>query len=97
MDREVGEHRKQLNCERHETGFETFVCEHLAENPQQEWFSTLPTEDNPWPDAWCKSCDSLFQREGEWNEQNESTLKARLLCHICYQEQRAKSLKNISR
>ena len=78
---------QQIACETHGAAFKTYVCEHLAANPQQEWFSRDPEEGNPWPDAWCAICDEQFMRDGEWKEQN--TCKIVLLCHHCYEAKRS--------
>jgi hypothetical protein len=80
---------QEIICEAHGKGADTFVCEHLVSNPRQEWFSAEPSEENPWPDAWCLRCHESFEREGEWNEKNEDTLKATLLCSSCYESKRA--------
>ncbi len=82
--------RSQIACANHTTGFETFVCQHLVENPSQEWFSENPTESNPWPDSWCVTCNQAFEEQGEWNGQNEWRMKIKLLCHRCYESARAK-------
>jgi hypothetical protein len=81
--------RAEISCARHAAGFETFVCQHLLENPSQEWFSDTPDESNPWPDAWCTICNEAFNEQGEWNEQNEGRMKIKLLCHRCYEAARA--------
>jgi hypothetical protein len=47
--------------QRPETGFETYVCEHLLIETEQEWSSDLPTEATPFPDAWCAKCEAAFQ------------------------------------
>lgn len=80
---------KQVECTDHGTGFSTYVCEHLASNPVQEWFSREADEEHKWPDAWCAACDVFFQEQGEWNEKNESKLKIKLLCHHCYERLRS--------
>src|ERR1035438_9277600 len=61
------------NCAEHGAGFETFICEHLAQNPRQRWYSAEVSDENPWPDAWCRSCNLVFELEGEWNESNART------------------------
>jgi len=76
---------RTLTCDVHGTGEQTYVCEHLLANPRQEWYSDLPTEEKPWPDAWCAKCDHVFQEQGEWNEHNEGRIKIQLLCHHCYE------------
>lgn len=80
---------KQIDCATHGGGFSTYVCEHLAANPAQEWFSRERDDAHPWPDAWCALCDAFFQAEGEWNEKNEGKLKVKLLCHHCYATKRS--------
>jgi len=80
---------KQVECADHGTGFATYACEHLVSNPAQEWFSREPDEEHKWPDAWCSTCDTFFQEQGEWNEKNESKLKIQLLCHHCYERLRS--------
>jgi hypothetical protein len=87
-----GKGKKPINCNTHGSAHETYVCEHLIANPRQQWFSQEPDLENPWPDAWCAICDSFFQEQGEWNKQNEKNLKIKLLCHLCYEVFRAKSL-----
>jgi hypothetical protein len=81
----------RIECNDHGTGFETFICGHLASNPAQEWFSREASEDNLWPDAWCASCNVEFLKEGEWNERNEVGLNVMLLCHRCYEFARSQS------
>jgi hypothetical protein len=88
--------RTEITCDSRTAGFETFVCQHLVENPSQEWFSDTPTESNPWPDAWCTICNEAFKEQGEWNGQNESRMKIKLLCHRCYGSARAKKTRSIS-
>lgn len=74
-----------VECGEHGEAQATYVCEHLAENPSQEWYCDIPAEDNPWPDAWCAKCNAIFLREGEWNERNESEMRIKLLCAGCYE------------
>jgi hypothetical protein len=78
---------KQIDCETHGPAFKTYVCEHLASDPKQEWFAREPEEGNPWPDAWCGACDEQFMREGQWTDQNHC--KIVLLCHHCYETKRS--------
>jgi hypothetical protein len=75
----------KVTCDKHGEAYATFVCQHLAKNPAQEWFSRVPTKENPWPDAWCGECDVEFLKFDEWNEQNEACLGPSLLCHNCYE------------
>jgi hypothetical protein len=78
----------QIDCDTHGRAFSTYVCEHLAANPRQQWFSEKPEESAPWPDAWCKQCDAVFQEDGNWNGKNEERIKIKILCHYCYESAR---------
>lgn len=82
---------EQVKCSDHGTGYETFACEHLVSNPAQGWFSSEPNEDRRWPDAWCVVCDAYFREQNEWNDQNSSKMKVRLLCHLCYERIRSQA------
>ena len=73
----------QIECASHGPAFKAYVCEHLAENPKQEWFSREPEDGNPWLDAWCTDCDARFLRDGAWTDDNQCRIV--LLCHHCYE------------
>jgi hypothetical protein len=82
---------EEVECDDHGCGFATYVCEHLVSNPDQQWFSDEISEENKWPDAWCATCESFFQEQGEWNESNESKMRIKVLCHYCYERMRSKA------
>jgi hypothetical protein len=86
-----GKQMKRINCGTHGMAYETFVCEHLIANPEQQWFSQKPNEENQWPDSWCAACETAFREQGGWNDQNKSGPKVSLLCHYCYHAFRARS------
>ncbi len=91
-DSEVPKAAEQIQCATHGSGFSTFVCQHLAADPAQRWFSATANDENKWPDAWCAFCNIFFEQEGEWNEKNESKMSAKLLCHHCYERLRSQPL-----
>ena len=78
-----------IECETHGQAFETFICVHLAADPQQAWYSSEANEEDRWPDSWCSVCHEAYQQQGEWNDKNESGLKVKLFCHRCYESHRA--------
>lgn len=79
----------RIQCGRHGDAFQTFLCNHLAEDPAQTWYSTPPGPDDQWPDSWCSLCHVAFLREGRWNDKSEAELDVKLLCHHCYETHRA--------
>jgi hypothetical protein len=81
-----------IQCSEHGEMNAAYICEHLAADPKQQWFCAYPSEDNPWPDAWCGQCDAEFRKEGEWNERNEGTAKIKIVCNGCYEEGIASSV-----
>jgi hypothetical protein len=81
----------RVACSAHGSGFQTYVCEHLVTKPEQEWFSSEPSETDSWPDAWCGSCNAFFEEQGKWNKKNEGKIKINLLCHYCYEQKRAQA------
>lgn len=74
-----------IQCSQHGESAAAYVCEHLAVNPEQQWFGDYPSEENQCPDAWCERCDAAFQKEGAWNENNEGTAKIKMICTGCYE------------
>jgi hypothetical protein len=83
---------KQVSCEIHGKATTTFVCSHLASHPVQSWHSAFPSDDNPWPDAWCDECNIVFLREGEWNDKNADGVDLKILCHFCYERAQGSSV-----
>lgn len=85
-----------LHCDEHGEAYPTYVCGHLSHHPIQRWFSDVPTPDEPYPDAWCASCNAEYLSEGEWNERNSGCLDLSILCHRCYEDARASSVESLS-
>ena len=81
-----------IECPVHGTTSGAYICSHLMNEPRQRWFCDYPSQDNPWPDAWCSACERVFQTEGEWNENNEDDVDIRLVCGRCYEEQKGSSV-----
>jgi hypothetical protein len=82
---------RTIVCSTHGDAHPTYLCEHLVANPVQRWHCGYPSQENPWPDAWCPVCDMEYLKEGEWNENNEGNLKIKLACHHCYESFRSQS------
>ena len=81
---------KKVTCGTHGEAYEAYVCEHLIGASGLKWYSHEPSEENPWPDAWCGRCHTEFEREGEWNETSEASVNIKLICHQCYERTKAK-------
>lgn len=85
-----------ISCDTHGETYRTFICGHLAANSTQRWFCNLPSEADPWPDAWCEKCEAALIAEGEWNERSEAELDLKLICHCCYESMMAQSLDSLT-
>lgn len=81
-----------ITCPTHGESQFAYVCKHLIANPAQKWHCGYPEEDDPWRDAWCSACNEAFEREGEWNENNEGVAEIGLLCGHCYEDGIAQSV-----
>jgi hypothetical protein len=84
-----------IRCAEHGDATATYVCEHLAMDPEQRWYCDYPSESNRWPDAWCQQCDAEFRKEGERNEKNEQAVKIKVICNYCYESGHASSIESV--
>ena len=76
---------EKVSCDTHGEAYEAYVCKHLVGASGLTWHSHEPSEEHPWPDAWCGQCHVAFEREGEWNEKSEVGVNIKLICHQCYE------------
>jgi len=85
---------KKVECCEHGESIATFVCQHLINCENTQWYSCKPDDEAPWPDSWCGKCPQHFDAEGEWNEESEVAAELsgniKLLCHHCYERIRSK-------
>ncbi len=88
----MSDSEQNVECPVHGTTDGAYICTHLMNDPLQPWFCDYPSEDNPWPDAWCGACEQVFQTEGEWNENNEDGAEIRLVCSRCYDDHQGSSV-----
>jgi hypothetical protein len=85
-----------IQCATHGQATATYICGHLFSNSKQHWISDFPSEDEPWPDAWCERCDVEYLKKDEWNETNQSCLQLRLICAHCYEQRLGDSIDSLS-
>lgn len=50
-----------------------------------------PTEEAPFPDAWCDDCELIRAAHDGWNEESEKLVKIVLLCSGCYERSRIRN------
>lgn len=81
----MSDSESQIECACHGRTPSTFVCEHLQTGAGCG-FHDSGAEDDPWPDAWCDSCNVVLERDGEWTDDNSPELA--ILCTGCYERVR---------
>lgn len=70
----------------------TFVCSHLAEHAAGQGFNhDEPTEEEPFPDAFCDNCDAILEAEQGWTDAAEELITISLICSGCYELSRIRN------
>jgi len=81
-----------IECPIHGEAEETLVCSHLTEHMAGLGFNREePSEENPFPDAWCDDCDLIYQAHDGWNDESAKLLEVRVLCSGCYEKTRIRN------
>lgn len=82
----------KIQCETHGECEATYVCSHLTGEAAGLGFNgDEPTEENPFPDAWCDDCELIFVAHDGWNDESEKLAKIVLLCSGCYERTRIRN------
>ena len=82
----------KIHCEIHGENQSTYVCSHLVGDAAGLGFnSDEPTEDNPFPDAWCDNCELIRAATGDWDDESQELVKISLLCSRCYERARIRN------
>jgi hypothetical protein len=82
----------KMECSTHGDCYQTFVCAHLLGESAGLGFNREdPTDDNPFPDAWCDNCQIIFEAHGEWTDAAQELVKISLLCSGCYEGARIRN------
>jgi hypothetical protein len=82
----------KMQCATHGECWQTFVCTHLTGATAGLGFNRNdPTDDKPFPDAWCDDCERIRKAHDGWNEESEKLTKIVLLCSGCYERARIRN------
>jgi hypothetical protein len=82
----------KIECVIHGECQKTFVCNHLLGETAGLGFNRDdPSDDNPFPDAWCDDCELIRAAHGEWNDESQKLVKISLLCSGCYERARIRN------
>jgi hypothetical protein len=83
---------KKIECDVHGESEKAYVCCHLAGNPAGMGFNrNEPTDEDPFPDAWCDECERVRVAHDGWNEELEKVAHITLICSGCYERARIRN------
>lgn len=74
-----------IYCDTHGETEKAYVCNHLKGDSSGLGFHCEdPSEENPYPDAWCDACESIRATHGGWDPVPKGLCKIVVLCSGCY-------------
>jgi hypothetical protein len=83
---------EKISCETHGETDQTFVCAHLPGNTSALGFNCEePTDEMPFPDAWCDDCEIIRSARDGWDEIPDELIKIVLICSGCYERARIRN------
>ncbi len=75
-----------VHCDTHGETQQTFACEHLTGESFGLGFNRDdPSDENPFPDAWCDNCEIIRATHDGWDNVPDELCKIVLLCSGCYE------------
>lgn len=79
-----------IHCETHGESTEAFVCDHLTDDTAAGlgFNRNEPSDNAPYPDAWCDDCEVIRQAHQGLNENSQKLVRICLLCSGCYERAR---------
>lgn len=81
-----------IHCDRHGDNRKAFICKHLLLSSGLDFVSDAAGPDNPYPDAWCSSCERIrIESGGEFSDEYARSL-IKLVCGDCYNEIKARHI-----
>jgi hypothetical protein len=86
-----------VHCATHGETDKAYVCAHLIGDSNGLGFNRNdPTDDNPFPDAWCDDCEIIRVTSDGWDEQSEKLAGIKLICSGCYRRARIRNTRTAS-
>lgn len=81
-----------IHCDTHGETEKTYVCVHLTGEDTGLGFNRkVPSDDNPFPDAWCDDCERIREEYDGWDDVPDGLCKIVLLCARCYERGRIRN------
>jgi hypothetical protein len=87
---------QKIQCVSHGEREQAFVCSHLlGETAGLGFDRNEPTDNDPFPDAWCDDCELIRAAHNGWNDQSEKLVKISLPCSGCYERARIRNTRTL--
>lgn len=84
----------KIICDTHGESEKAFVCKHLLGETTALGFNhDDPSNENPFPDAWCDDCEIIRAEYGGWDDVPDDLCKISLLCSGCYERARIRNMR----
>jgi hypothetical protein len=82
-----------MECPIHGKGKPAFICQHLQHGSGLGFFTpgVAPTADDPWEQGWCKACEEMALKTGDWNDESEAFAAFRWVCVGCFEQARKRN------
>ena len=75
-----------IQCRTHGETQSTYVCNHVINPAAGRGFNRDdPSDDNPFPDAWCDDCEIIFQAHDGWTDEAQKLAEIVMICSGCYE------------
>lgn len=91
--------KKIVECANHGPQDAAFVCIHLVKHGKDRpigfYQADIDPDNRDWDDlqAWCKECDEVLDKVGEWNDESEAFSNIQLVCNECFEEMKRTQLR----
>lgn len=80
---------ENVHCVTHGEAVQAFVCTHLTVETSGLGFNrNEPSDDDPFPDAWCDNCELIRAAHDGWSDEAQKLAKIALVCSGCYERAR---------
>jgi hypothetical protein len=81
-----------MQCDEHGETSKAYVCAHLeGEDTGLGFNRNEPSEENPFPDAWCDACEVIRAEYNGWDDVPDGMCKIVLFCSECYERARIRN------
>lgn len=83
-----------IHCHEHGECEMGYLCKHLSKQTAGLGFNRAePTEEEPFPDAWCDDCNLIYEAHDGWTDEAQKLCEISLVCAACYERARIRNLR----